>query len=102
VELTLVDTHFFIRRCQLPWALFFKTALDATVLRRALAEVLRANTLTAGRLRTQGGDPTAMPGGEECQFFVVCNGAGATFSVVESTATLQDIAAQVPQISTFT
>ena len=93
-----MDTHFFVRRCQLPWALFFETSLDETLLRRALAEVLKTNPLTAGRLRTQGGDPTAMPGGEECQFFVVCNNAGATFSVVESTATLRDITAQVPPI----
>jgi hypothetical protein len=35
----MVDTHFFVRRCQLPWALFFRSALDVLTLRQALAEV---------------------------------------------------------------
>ena len=39
MELSLFDTHYFVRRCQLPWALFFRASLDERLLRQALAEV---------------------------------------------------------------
>jgi hypothetical protein len=49
------------------------------VLRCVLVQVLLSNSVLAGRLRTTGGDPAAMPGGPECRMFVMCNNAGASF-----------------------